>query len=356
MQFSAFNASYTGLPFAAINNVPNPDLRWERTGQLNIGVDVGSRNNIISGRLEYFRKKGNDLIGDGIIDPTTGISQLRGNFSDMKSHGFDIELKSVNINGSNFKWSTNLIFNYSSEKVTRFDVNYGALTYFNAFATGRPLVGKPLYSVYSYQWGGLDPATGDPRVILADTLNKTHSTQTTNNVKMQDLVYSGRYNAPIFGSLFNNFRWKGLGLTFNIIYKFNYVFRRTSINYSALASNGWKTGHKDFVLRWKQPGDEKLTNVPSIVYPANATRDAFYNQSELLIEKGDHIRLQFVNLNYEFENKLLKQISIQGLRLYFYVNNVGILWRANDKGIDPDYPFMTYPPARTYSFGIKARF
>ena len=345
------NSSLTGLPYAGINNIPNPELRWEKTGQFNIGLDFSTVGDRISGSIEFYKKKGNDLIGDAPIDPTTGVTQLRGNFSAMESKGIDIQLTSRNIEKV-IQWTTTLFFNYTNEKVTRFDVPVSAGTSYLTAYYGYPIVGKPLHGLFSYRWAGLDPADGGPRVYFSDTVTKNYSTSLPNQFKQSDFAYSGRYNPSVAGGLINSVSWKGLNLTFNINYKFGYYFRRRSISYSAMFTNGWQAGHQDFAMRWLKPGDEKTTNIPSMVYPFNATREGYYANADILVEKADHIRLQFINLNYKF--KIPNALSpIKSAQVYLYVNNVGILWRANDKGIDPDYPYASFPPVRTYSAGIR---
>ncbi|MBO9566661.1 MAG: SusC/RagA family TonB-linked outer membrane protein [Niastella sp.] len=351
------NDAYTGLPYSQINNIPNPDLRWEKVQQVNVGLDFSLKSNRIMGSLDFYFKNGKDLIGDALLDPTSGVNQVRGNFSAMESKGFDLSLTSVNIN-KQFRWLTKILLNYTAETVTKYDVPNAASQYLTSFSGGIPIVGKPLYSLYSYQWAGLDPVTGDPRVILGDTLSKNYS---STNVKASDLIYSGRYNPPIFGSLQNSLEWNGFNLTFNISYKFNYYFRRTSINYSNLLDNitsGWKlSGTADYSKRWQKPGDEKLTDVPSFIYPLpGVSRDLLYNYSTVLVEKGDHIRLQFINFNYTIRKQKLRKLPVESLQLSFYVNNAAILWKATEQDIDPDYPYSNYPQPRSYSFGIKALF
>ncbi len=349
-------ADYTGLPTATINNYPNPELRWEKSGQLNVGLDFGLRNNRITGTIEYFKKKGTDLIGSAPIDITTGISRILGNFSAMKSHGLDLSLNFQNISNKNFRWVTNFIFNYAAEKVTKYDVSNTNAQYIRGYllSTPVPIVGYPVHSLFSYGWGGLDPNTGDPRIILGDTLNKTYTNNTISAIKFNDLVFNGRFTPPYAGSLINSFSWKGLTIAFNITYKLGYYFRKKSINYGAFESN-WMDGNKDFGLRWQKPGDEANTDIPSWIYPnPSSLRDEFYTYSDVLIRKADHVRLQFINLNYQINDKISHKIGFQSLNIYFYANNIGILWRANKDGIDPDYPNLSYPPSRSYSFGIKA--
>jgi hypothetical protein len=109
-------------------------------------------------------------------------------------------------------------------------------------------------------------------------------------------------------------------------------------------------------MRWQKPGDEALTNVPAMVYtnyPQFSSREAFYNNSEILIEKGDHIRLQDITLSYEFTKGNWHTLPFNRLQFYIYANNLGILWRANELGIDPDDP-RNYPAVKNISFGIRA--
>lgn len=348
------NASYTGLPYSVISNVPNPELRWEKTGHLNIGVNFSSKNSRISGSLEYFRKNGVDLIGSTPIDPTTGVSTVDGNFSNMQSKGIDLSLNTINLD-TKIKWTTSFIFNYASEKVTRYDVPTTGIR--DAFkGSVKPVVGYPVRSVFSYRWAGLDPLTGGPLIILGDTINRSYSNATINAVTFKDYVYNGRYNPPIVGAVLNRVSWQGWSLTFNVTYKLGHYFRRQTVQYVNVGNASWDLIHKDFLLRWQKPGDEQFTNVPSFVYPISTSepgRTIFYENADILIEKADHIRLQFVNINYSLPSLLIKRLKLQRIDVYFYANNLGILWRANKLKIDPDYPYLNYPPSRTYSFGIK---
>lgn len=351
----------TGLPFAGITNYPNPDLRWEKIGHLNIGVDFALKNNRFSGSLELFQKKGKDLIGDAPLDPTTGVitsgsPQIRGNFSAMTTKGFDLQIHSILLPGK-FNWTNNFIFNYANDKVTKYDITTKSpSTYLGAYRSIVPIVGQPLYSLYSYHWAGIDPATGGPMIYLADTINKSYTSANANNIKVTDLFYKGRYNPPIVGSMLNTFSWKGLELSINLTFKLNYYFRRNSINYYQLVNGGWQSAHKDYALRWQKPGDENFTSVPSFVYPVNGFRDDYYLNSDILLERGDHIRIQYVNLAYKLPISITSKLHLKDLQVYFYANNLGILWRANDKHIDPDYPYVSYPSPKSYSFGIKSNF
>jgi hypothetical protein len=171
---------------------------------------------------------------------------------------------------------------------------------------------------------------------------------------LHDLIYKGPVNPPVFGSWRNDFNWKQWILSFNIVYKFGYVFRRNSIFYNVVFL-GTSAGHPDYDRRWQHAGDEKFTSVPSLPYPPDPFRDEFYQNSEVLIVKGDHIRLQDVQLSYDWNKQSHPRLPFQMMRLYLYANNIGILWKANHFGIDPDF-VSGMPNPRTLAFGVKIEY
>jgi hypothetical protein len=215
-----------------------------------------------------------------------------------------------------------------------------------------PFVGKPLFSMYSYRWGGLDPANGDPRAYTAGKI-ADYSTVSSKSTP-SDLIYGGPALPRFFGSFRNDFHWKRLGLSLNITYKLGYYFRRSSINYFNLFTN-WG-GHSDYDLRWQQAGDEARTNVPSLPDMASNSRDQVYLYSNLLVERADHIRLKDIRLSYDMSRRLCKKIQAERVQWYLYINNIGILWKANKYGIDPDYGSYLIPAPRTIAAGITMDF
>ncbi len=100
--------------------------------------------------------------------------------------------------------------------------------------------------------------------------------------------------------------------------------------------------------RWQTPGDELTTTVPAIPTTVDVYRDALYTDSELMIEKGNFIRLSDVRLSYQLPMAKKARLNIFG-----YVRNVGILYRANKVGVDPDAVAAAYPAPRTYTVGFQ---
>jgi hypothetical protein len=239
--------------------------------------------------------------------------------------------------------------------VTTYHVQQNSIAdYLNADLIN-PLEGHPLYSTYALKWMGLDPQNGDPQGWLDGHISKEYSSIAT-SADFNNLLYAGPSFPPYYGSLRNTFHWKAFEFSFNVTYKFGYVFRRPSIDYYDMFS-GASPGHSDYDKRWVSPGDEKFTNVPSALYPADPYRDQFYANSQALIEKGDHMRLQDIRFSYNLKKGAIRKLPLQWAQAYFYASNIAILWRANHQGIDPDVvPLantITYPNPRSITMGIK---
>ncbi|HRP56839.1 SusC/RagA family TonB-linked outer membrane protein [Agriterribacter sp.] len=357
IQYDVINP-YTNSPISKIVNYYNPDLRWEKVGMFNIGIDFGISNNRISGSIEYYRKKGIDLYGLIPIDYSAGLGTetITKNVASMKANGLDIELKSINTTGQ-VLWTTALITNFYKDRVIS---DYLKDLQGRNFITGSGLVsltgleGKPVYSMLSYQWAGLEAETGNPQGYYNKEISTSFNNLTGRNTKADDLYYSGPVMPVISGNLANTITYKRLSLSVRITYKLGYYFRRSSINYQSLFTS--YAGHSDFAKRWQKQGDEQHTQIPSMIYGATGSRDNFYNGSSILVEKGDHVRLQYVNLTYGFGDRLSKRLSIRDFQLYAVANNLDIIWRKNKKKIDPDFSDSAILPSISFSFGMKAAF
>ncbi|WP_121811346.1 SusC/RagA family TonB-linked outer membrane protein [Mucilaginibacter kameinonensis] len=336
----------TGLPYSSVQNPPNPELRWERVKVINIGTDFSSKNGRVSGTIEYYHKNGYDLIGRSAFDPTSGISSFTGNNADTKGHGFDITVNTRNLDGK-FKWLTTFIYSHVNDVVTDYTVVPAA--YSLTIAQGIPYRDKPLFGIYSRSWAGLDPQNGDPQGYLNNQVSKNYDALTS-GTNYDNLVYNGSAIPTSFGSLRNTFSYDRLSLSFNISYRLGYYFRKNSILYANLLTGLGGSG--DYAQRWQKPGDEMRTYVPSMPATADGFRDFFYSTSSALVAKGDHIRLQDISLGYDLSREQIRGLPFSMVHFYAYANNLGILWKANHFGLDPDFP-QSPPPPRTVAFGVK---
>lgn len=351
------NNSTTGLLQGTISSPANPSLRWEKVKQTNLGLDVSFLENRVSLNFDYYQKNSSDLIGQVAIDPTLGYFMgsnpaMKTNYAAMETKGADMKLNTRNLTGR-VKWNSEFLLSFVRDKVTDFKTtNTNLATYFTTYSP--PILGRPRYGLYSFAWEGLEPSTGDPLVNYNNTIGKEY-TAYINSLGLDDLIYHGPQSAPVFGSLRNSFSYAQFSLSFNLTFKLSYYFRRNSINYYNLFYNN--AGHQDYEKRWQQPGDELTSQIPSFPKQLNdINRALIYERSPELVEKGDHIRLQDIQLGYDLSGKHLNRIGIRSLRLNMYCANMGILWRKNKQGLDPDYPTTVILARPSYSFGLQANF
>lgn len=356
----------TKATLAQVVNPPNPDLRWEKIRMTNIGASFALKKNVLNGSVEYFVKKGTDLIGDVSMDPTTGITSFRGNLADIKGNGVDVQLTGKIFNSKQFGWNSTLLFSYAIDKVSSYLRTWEA----GALAVGgtgndvknlAPYNGRPVLSIYSFAWGGLDPTTGEPLGVVNGETSKNY-TEINSKTTAADLIYNGPVNPPVVGAFRNDFFYKNLSVSVNITYKMGHSFRRTSVDYGNMIAY-WGVA-ADLGQRWQKPGDEAFTSVPAIpsgtVPQSNGAWSTFYSNSAVLVEKADHIRLQDVVIGYDIDKETFVRLPVKKIHIYCNVNNIGILWRANKYGIDPDALPNLYanflPTPRSLTLGAKFDF
>ncbi|SEN07695.1 TonB-linked outer membrane protein, SusC/RagA family [bacterium A37T11] len=345
---------YTQTPWGEksywVINPPNPSLRWEKVKNVNLGIEFISVGNILRGSIEYYIKNGEDLIGDSPLAPQTGVTTFTGNSANTNSHGWDIQLTSNNIQRNHFLWSTTLILNTNKNKVTDYKVNMGS-NYNVVNSLTSPIKDYPINSIWAFGWAGLDEQ-GNPQGYLDGAISKDYS-YIINNYNASSLKYMGSATPTLFGSFRNMLSYKQIEFSFNILYRFGYYFRRSSLNGADLFGGSYQQG--DFEKRWQAPGDELHTNVPALIYPAVSNRDLLYTYSEVLVEKADHIRLQDVKLAYHpISAKNKQRLFFKDLSFYVYAQNLGIIWKKNNLNLDPEA--TAYPLPKTISFGANIVF
>ncbi len=351
------NNRISQLPFVRVTTINNPGLRWEQSRQLNFRADFVGKHHRWSGTLEYYRKKGTDLYGDSPFDYTAWgrSNRVVKNVASMEGEGLDVQLNAQWFQ-KGFHWETNFLLNNNTTKVTAYFTDMASQTGALLGDGNRitPVIGYPLYAIAAYSWAGLD-ANGNPQGYIDGQKSVDYNAlRLLVNAKGLDggtMRYFGSADPQYFGSLINTFSWKGWAMIVNVGYKFDYYLFKPSISYSSLVKNG--TNQPEYSLRWQQKGDENITDVPSFQYPVDDNRDGFYNASEVNVIKGDHIRLNYVNLSYDL--KMGSGAKKWNGQLYINLADAGIIWRVNDAKVDPDY-VSGYLPQTTYSLGFRTNF
>lgn len=347
-------SNYTvGAPMARPLNYANPELKWETVATTNIGLDFRIYN-FLTATVDYYRKSGKDLFGRQTLDPTLGIgTSILKNVAKMKGAGIDLSFNSTNLARVKFRWTTTLNLNYNKDEVVDYFLPNEAPDALVSGTSVSAIKGRPVYALHSFAWAGLDPVTGDPMGYFNGEVSKEYQKILGSESSPESLYFHGPSIPRYYGSLSNSFTIGSFGIDVNISYKAGHYFRRDAIDYYSLINRG--VGHLEYADRWQKPGDEVHTNVPSMVYPhSDIQRDAFYQNASINSEKAGFLRLNYINVDYSF-----KWWNSDGGKGNVFVNarNLGLLWRANKKGIDPEYAgrYATRPPM-VITTGIRLNF
>ncbi len=352
--------SYTNDYYSVITTPPNPTLRWEKTKVLNLGVDFSVLHNRLNGAIEFYSKNTDDLLGQRQTDPTCGWGSLQLNYGTMYNRGVELTLNSVNISNRDFQWTSNLVFSYNKNKLTHIE-NSGTSAY-SYFGSLQNREGKPMSSLYSIRFAGLD-SEGYPTAYKQDgTIVSDYR-----YLEPEDLVYSGTTNPPYSAALTNRLSWKGIDLEFMFVYYgghklrdvgASYVWNRMpTLNYTGVVD-------RDRMHFWQNPGDENAPNMaPAFIYNSGHSNSEYlWSAADKHIEKGDYIKLRNLIVGYSFPKKLINKAYLQGLRVDLQIQNLWY-WAANKRNLDPEVwsgtslsPSRGYHIPPTYTIGLSANF
>jgi len=342
LALAPYLSAYGARPFAEISNPPNPSLRWERIGTINFGADFSLLDKRLSGTIDFYRKNSVDLIADSPVDPTVGIKRMMMNSANTSGTGIDLSLSAVLLRRS-MEWRTNLLMSYNRVIVTKYNGEREPVM--SSLQGIDPIEGQPAYAIFSYRWAGLDPMTGAPQGYLGNEISQDWRA-ILNETGLEGLVLHGSARPRWFGSFRNDLKVGGFSVSVNIAFRFQYFLRRPTIEYNRLGT--WAPIHSDFLDRWQVPGDELHTQVPAFQYPNDTDRNNFFQGSEINVERGDNIRLKDIRIAYRL-NRILP--SFNNAEIFGLMTNLGFLWRANKRGLDPDTPLNGLGLPKTFSLG-----
>jgi hypothetical protein len=352
--------SETGLTTALVTHPGNPDLKWEQVKTLNGGIDFRFKSFGLHGTLDVYDKNANDLLGITMMDPTTGVvigSNYKMNYASLNTKGIDLQVGHNASIGNGLSWNNTVLLSISKNKVTKY--NAPELDYAAYHITQRlPRLNESMDMLYAYRWFGLSPETGLPIAYSGGELIEEPGRFTNYylQIPVEDLLRVGSSVPTFFGSYRTGLAWRGISISALFSFKSGYVFRRSSIA-TGQEFLDLPVYHLDYLKRWQKPGDELITNVPAHADRIlNTEQNAYYRDSEVLIEPGDNIRLQDINLSYDLPVRFAHNVRLQGIKCYLYARNLGVVWKKSKLEIDPDYHNLDYPPSLAISFGLQASF
>lgn len=357
IQYFGYTECDQSTPIALIRSIGNPSLRWEQVNTLNFGLDLRLWD-WVSGNIDYYIKNAENLVGADILPPSTGVfvgssaqSSNLVNYADLQTKGLDLQLATQNLKGT-FGWESSLLVNLVGNRITGYKAN-ALLSFSDYINRNAPVKGRSRDAVYGIPWFGLSHENGYPLVANENGYDQDYAGY-LEGLTLDNLKMKGVSVPPFYGSLRNMFSYKGLMIDVMLSWKSGYVFRRSSSNGIVYSMNY----HMDYLKRWQNSGDEHFTNVPAVRNIDNVTPSsgAIYDNSEILIEKGDQIRLQDISLSYTLPKKTTSLTAVNNIRFYAYARNLGVIWKSNKLGIDPDYVNSDFVAPKTFALGLQVDF
>jgi TonB-linked SusC/RagA family outer membrane protein len=384
----SYNASYVygGNAGVLATAMPNNSLAWESTTQTNIGADLSflkeKRINLI---FDYFVKTTNDLLFTVELPRETGFNNIQQNVGSVQFKGMEFTLSTININGKDFKWTSDFNIGTLKNKVIKLPFRDGidknrinGIVFPDGTGVGGIAEGESLGAIVGYKVKYIidnqtqaDEAAYDELAKGWDPVTKKFNPgkkfpgdiewidrDENSRITALDQYVLGYEEPTVTGGLNNSFSYKGFELSLFV----DYAFGQTIVD----VNRGWINGvgardinaTTDILSAWKQPGDAAKTTQPRVVFHDPQGQQNHVRTSDLYAFKGDYLSIRDVNLSYTFSNDILNKTKfIRSLKIYLAGNN--LYYFTAYPGYNPEKGGLNvntgtlYPTYRTLTFGIK---
>ncbi len=350
-------------PFLFIADLTNADLTWEKLKEFNVGIDFALFNKRIDVTFDHYRRNSFDLIGVVQTSGVGGQGLKVGNFADMEIIGYEFSMNTLNYEQNDFSWRSNINMGYSKDRITKLD--FGP-RYVDAIGqNGAAVLGRPRRSLYSANFAGLN-SNGVPTFLNGDGEQVLQFDLQSREGIEDALVFEGSTEPRASGGFSNIVAYKGLSLNVLLSFKWGYKIRLNDAFFETYTDFDALPGQ--LVDRWAVPGDENLTDIPTIVDRNVAQSDGsivlayrLYNKSTERIANGDYIRLKTVRLSYQLPPSIINKVGFANGTVSLEAQNLALLYsdRENLRGQDPEFfssGGVSLPQPRLITFSLNVGF
>ena len=376
--------TYYGENVAKVDALPNPYLRWEQTDQWNVGVDASLFDYRLTVGVDAYYKHTKDAFDNTLVSPFNGVENYVMNGSDITNSGFSINLSAYLLKTRDWSWlvSANYSVVYNSIN-TKTANKYKIEKYLNGTAI---MDGKSIGTFYSYNFIGLDPQNGLP--LFDDYRDRQHllEGQPLDRIMERVGVVSGSREPNFAGSFYSTLRYQQWSLSASFNYALSNKIRKFALYKDVLDGVSSENNvRKEFTHRWRKPGDERHTQLPSLISPSDpafgdnryhwsaatpAATQGFetfadnywmmYDNSNARVVSGSYLRLSNLALRYQFTRKQLKGLPFSNLAFDAAMTNVFTLKSSALEGQDPTqsgFSLQTSLSLRpSFTFGLRVSF
>ena len=380
--------SYFNENVASVVRYPNPDLKWETTTSYNLGLEFSLFQSRLAVEASLYWKHTKDAFMTKNISSINGVlgNSYVINGGDVDNNGYSIALTVSPVNTKNFRWTLSTSW---SETFNKVNSEPDAQTYeLDDFLNGTAIVeGEAIGTFYSYKFMGLSPVTGAP--IFDDGGDNKEALYGLSKYDTYTRVLepSGLRDPKISGSLNTSLRYKNLRLSGSFAYSLGNKVRLFGMYANADDVRNADqihpeyNVHKDYLRRWRHPGDELKTDIPAIISPSNpyyynyqnhwSQRGSYegepiatsvwtmYDYGNHRVVSGNYLKCSNISMTYEFGERVLSKLQLSRLALTLSTTN---LFTICAKELDGQAPTQTgfsttqLSDRPTYSFGLTVSF
>ena len=341
--------------------LPNPDLKWEKTLSVNLGVNFALFDSKVNGTFNWYYKKTKDVVTSAQVPYENGTTSMYVNDGNVTNKGWDLSFSLVPVRTENFMWSVGTSFSGNDNSVdSEVELNRDWQTAVSGDMTKE---GYPVGSFWAFRFTGLNPENGGPLFDLSGA-----DTEKAEEDATEYMVYAGTREPKFTLGLNMMFRWKRFSFPLSI-----YVSTGNKEFLASPYDNGYSM-MSEFVNvsdelndRWREPGDEKHTNIPSIpvgdncrpIEAGNALGTVYpldlWAYSDVRVVDAWYVRFSDFQLQYTLPEKWIRKFA-QNVTLSATLANP-LEFRSKDfKGRDPEVGLGNQPRSRDFSFGINVSF
>ncbi|MFK1834960.1 SusC/RagA family TonB-linked outer membrane protein [Bacteroides fragilis] len=353
-----------------INSAPNKKLRWEKTQSVNVGLDFSVLNQAINLSVDYYYRKGTDLIGKQMLPLETGFVSTNINWASMVNKGVEVSLSTRNVATKNFSWYTNLNFAYNNNKVLR-----------EAIPEAQTIPGRegyPVDAIFAIKTAGLDeegyPLFYDKegkKVTLKELyrlqdpfgLGFTVNSDVTPAEERSFYSYIGSQDTPYTGGLINTFSYKNWELTANLSFNLGgYV--RTTPSYNFINFDRGQNVNSDILDRWTPENTDG--RLPALItsekradeYYWYDQKSEIYKNLDIWVKKLNYFRLQNLRLGYRLPEKMTKSLGMGSASVAIEGRNLLVVGSSYKNFLDPESMYNPYAPPipKSITFSLNLNF
>lgn len=350
LAFARYNYGATNAMAFYQNEMPNPDLSWEKTKQWNAGVDFGILKNRISGVIDVYLQNTSDLLMDRQLPQISGFNSVVYNIGKTRNKGVEVTINTENFRGKDFSWNTDFIFARNKEEIVEL---YGGK---NDDVGNSWFIGQPLSVYYNYKFLGIWQLGEEAEAAKFGSsfkpgTIKVQDTKPDSQITADDRVIIGSTRPKFTASISNYLKYKNFDANFFINSSFGNMLqfnRNMSFNgrYNSIKVDYWK------VTEYDANGNAIASNGSNEApRPNNGVENPAYRDAMNYFD-ASFIRLSNATLGYNVPKSLVNRAHINKLRLYATVQNVFTITKY--PGTDPESgQDFNAPMPRTIMFGIN---